>query len=113
MYLQKSSKVYEVSGLISDVSSITRLRCGREQNEPCEVGPVSMYRSPRFSDEQSKFYGLIIAAIFAHMHASNIVHRTLSLFCKASFRELKKRNFSEMRDWKARSSKRWSADRFR
>ena len=82
MYLQKSSKVYEVSGLISDVSSITRLRCGREQNEPCEVGPVSMYRSPRFSDEQSKFYGLIIAAIFAHMHASNIVHRTLSFFAK-------------------------------
>ena len=33
----------------------------------------------KFSDEQSKFYGLIIAAIFAHMHASNIIHRALIL----------------------------------
>merc|ERR1712078_89516 len=30
-------------------------------------------RARKFSDEQSKFYGLIIAAIFAHMHASNII----------------------------------------
>ena len=74
--------MYQVLGPISDASSITRLRYSREQNEPCEVGPVSMYRSPRFSDEQSKFYGLIVAAIFAHMHASNIVHRTLSFFAK-------------------------------
>ena len=39
-------------------------------------------RARKFSDEQSKFYGLIVAAIFAHMHASNIVHRTLSFFAK-------------------------------
>merc|ERR1711998_554437 len=34
-------------------------------------------RARKFSDEQSKFYGLIIADIFAHMHASNIIHRDL------------------------------------
>merc|ERR1712167_297383 len=34
-------------------------------------------RARKFSDEQAKFYGLIIAAVFAHMHASNIIHRDL------------------------------------
>ena len=34
-------------------------------------------RARKFSDEQSKFYGLIIADIFAHMHSSNIIHRDL------------------------------------
>merc|ERR1712139_237068 len=34
-------------------------------------------RARKFSDEQAKFYGLIIAMIFAHIHESNIIHRDL------------------------------------
>jgi len=34
-------------------------------------------RARKFSDEQSKFYGLIVGMIFGHMHESNIIHRDL------------------------------------
>merc|ERR1712139_159617 len=34
-------------------------------------------RARKFSDEQSKFYGLIVAEIFGHIHESNIIHRDL------------------------------------
>merc|ERR1712124_220067 len=34
-------------------------------------------RARKFSDEQSKFYGLIIGDCFAHMHESHIIHRDL------------------------------------
>jgi len=34
-------------------------------------------RARKFTDEQSKFYGLQVAAAFAHIHSKNIIHRDL------------------------------------
>lgn len=34
-------------------------------------------RARKFTDEQSKFYGLQTAAAFAHIHSKNIIHRDL------------------------------------
>jgi serine/threonine protein kinase len=38
---------------------------------------VHLRRARKFTDEQSKFYGLQTAAGFAHIHSKNIIHRDL------------------------------------
>jgi len=38
---------------------------------------VHLRRARKFTDEQSKFYGLQTAAAFAHIHSKNIIHRDL------------------------------------
>jgi len=38
---------------------------------------VHLRRARKFSDEQSKFYGALTAAAFAHIHSKNIIHRDL------------------------------------
>jgi len=38
---------------------------------------VHLRKARKFSDEQSKFYGLQTGAAFAHIHSKNIIHRDL------------------------------------
>ncbi|CAK9110254.1 cAMP-dependent protein kinase catalytic subunit (Dd GPK2) (DdPK3) [Durusdinium trenchii] len=57
-------------------------------------------RARKFSDEQSKFYGLQTAAAFAHIHGKNIIHRDLKpeniLLCPNGYSKLTDFGFAKI-----------------
>jgi len=57
-------------------------------------------RLRKFSDEQSKFYGALTAAAFAHIHSKNIIHRDLKpenlLICPDGYSKLTDFGFAKI-----------------
>jgi len=57
-------------------------------------------RARKFNDEQSKFYGLQVAAAFAHIHSKNIIHRDLKpeniLLCANGYSKLTDFGFAKI-----------------
>eukprot|EP00930_Biecheleria_cincta_P095927 TRINITY_DN8781_c0_g1_i1.p1 TRINITY_DN8781_c0_g1~~TRINITY_DN8781_c0_g1_i1.p1 ORF type:complete len:356 (+),score=65.11 TRINITY_DN8781_c0_g1_i1:111-1070(+) len=57
-------------------------------------------RARKFSDEQSKFYGLQVGAAFAHIHNKNIIHRDLKpeniLLCANGYSKLTDFGFAKI-----------------
>merc|ERR1712003_415919 len=61
---------------------------------------VHLRRARKFSDEQSKFYGALTAAAFAHIHSKNIIHRDLKpeniLLCQNGYSKLTDFGFAKI-----------------